>query len=147
MREFLKEELVQVKMTVLWQNWKWVSCVVHSRLVPLIILYIREQKIRYCHADHLSASSATFLEQDPTLQLLDLSSSLIKKPVKDHRYLGMFKRTLRTKSGGSFRQVWEISCGVRKRKTRNDYSPQWFTWTSLTTPNKKADPKIGLSWS
>lgn len=32
LREFLKEELVQVKMTVLGQNWKWVSGVVHSRL-------------------------------------------------------------------------------------------------------------------
>lgn len=45
-----------------------------------------------------------------TLQLSDLSPSLITKLVNDHRYLGMFKRTRSSKSWGSFRQVWEIGC-------------------------------------
>lgn len=81
MREFQKEDQVQVKTTVPGQKWKWVSEVIHRRLGPLTYLVRVRNRILYCHADHLLASSAILLERDPTLQPLDLSSPSMKKHV------------------------------------------------------------------
>lgn len=81
MREFQKEDQVQVKTTVPGQKWKWVSGVIHRRLGPLTYLVRVGKRIRYCHADHPLTSSAILLERDPTLQPLDLSSLSMKKPV------------------------------------------------------------------
>lgn len=81
MREFQKEDQVQVKTTVPGQKWKSVSGVIRRRLGPLTYLVRVGKRIQYCHADHLLPSSATLLERDPTLQPLDLSSPSIKKPV------------------------------------------------------------------
>lgn len=78
MREFQKEDQVQVKTTVPGQKWKWVSGVIHRRLGPLTYLVRVGKRIRYCHADHLLTSSAILLERDPTLQPLDLSSLSMK---------------------------------------------------------------------
>lgn len=69
--------------TVPGQKWKLVSRVIHRLLVSLTYLVRVGEIIRYCHADHLLALSATLLEQDPILQPLDLSSPFIKKPVEN----------------------------------------------------------------
>lgn len=61
MREFQKEDQVQVKTTVSGQKWKWVSGVIHRRLGPLTYLVRVGKRIRYCHADHLLTSSAILL--------------------------------------------------------------------------------------
>lgn len=57
--------------------------VLHRRLGPLLFLVRAGKRIRFCHADHLLSLSATLLEQEPTLQPLDLASPSMKKLVQN----------------------------------------------------------------
>ncbi|XP_062614634.1 uncharacterized protein K02A2.6-like [Saccostrea cucullata] len=82
-REFQGGEQVQVKTTIPGQKWKGISGVIHRKLGPLTYLVRVGKGIRYCHVDHLLASSATMLEPELTPLPFDVELPSLKEPGMD----------------------------------------------------------------
>ncbi|XP_062594180.1 uncharacterized protein K02A2.6-like [Saccostrea cucullata] len=81
--EFQGGEQVQVKTTIPGQKWKWISGVIHRKLGPLTYLVRVGKRIRYCHVDHLLASSATMLEPELTPLPFDVELPSFKESGMD----------------------------------------------------------------
>lgn len=78
-RTFGKGDPVSIKTHVAVNKWKWVPGYIHQILGPLtyLVKVLGNQKIRYCHIDHIIARTSTLPTEEP--ESLDITSPNVQE--------------------------------------------------------------------